>query len=461
MRKMLNAVLLIVTFLTLGVLAACTNQESDTKDENPATGKDHSQSNTDQPNESDMKTPSIKFWHNLSDEDQVALESIVEGFNELQDIVEVTVEFQGDYEKAMEKWQQVSGTKEAPALIQIEDMDTQSMLDSDKGEPIQMLADSGGIDISGLDAAVLNHYNYQGKLVSIPLTASIPMMVYNKDLFKEAGLDPETGPELISELIHSSATLTTDQRTGFSMPSNGWLFENWLAIIGGEYVNERNGRAGNATKAEFSSDAGRLVFRTLQDMNEAGTFKSFGTDWEDTRDAFVSEKTAIYLESSSHIEKVSSDASFNVGVAFVPGGDELRREGVVTSGSSVWVSKEIDNEQQEGALKFLTYFLTPEVQAEWHVKTGYLAINPKSVDEEIVQSKWEDQPFYQVVMDQLHDAESSSVNQGALFAAHRESRQAIVSALEKMYEGKDYQTALAEAAERTNTAMEEGNTKGE
>ena len=461
MRKMMHTVLLIVTILTLGVLTACTNKESDTPDENPATGKDKTQSETEQPNESGMITSSIEFWHSLSGEDQVVLESIVERFNESQDDVEVNAEFQGDYEAAMEKWQQVSGTKEAPALIQIEDTDTKSMLDRDKGEPIQTLADSGGIDISGLDAAVLSHYSYQGKLVSIPLTASIPMMVYNKDLFKEVGLDPEKGPELISGLIHSGETLTTDQRTGFSMPSNGWLFENWLAIIGGEYVNERNGRAGNATKAEFNSDAGRLVFRTLNDMNEAGTFKSFGPDWEDTRDAFVSGKTAIYLESSSHIEKVMSDASFNVGVAFVPGGDELRREGVITSGSSVWVSNEIDQEQREGALKFLTYFLTPEVQAEWHVKTGYLAINPKAYDEETVQAKWEDQPFYQAVIDQLHDAEFSPVNQGALFTAHRESRQAIVDALEKMYEGKDYQAALAEAAERTNTAMEEGNAKWE
>ncbi|WOV84830.1 ABC transporter substrate-binding protein [Sporosarcina jeotgali] len=461
MRKMLNAVLLIVTILTLGVLTACTNKVSDTPDGNPETGKDPSQSDTDQPNASDMKTPSIKFWHSLSGEEQVALESIVEGFNESQDQVEVTAEFQVGYEKAMEKWQQVSGKKEAPALIQIEDLDTKSMLDSGKGEPIQTLADSGGIDITGLDAAVLNHYNYQDKLVSIPLTASIPMMVYNKDLFEEAGLDSEKGPELISELIHSGETLTTDQATGFSIPSEGWLFENWLAIIGGEYVNERNGRAGNATKAEFSSDAGRLVFRTLQDMNEAGTFKSFGPDWEDTRDAFVSEKTAIYLESSSHIEKVMSDAAFDVDVAFVPGGDELRREGVITSGSSVWVSNEIDNEQREGALTFLTYFLTPEVQAEWHVKTGYLASNPKAYEEETVQMKWENQPYYQAVIDQLHDAESSPVNQGALFTAHRESRQAIVTALEKMYEGKEYQAALAEAADRTNTAIEKGNAKGE
>ena len=38
----------------------------------------------------------------------------------------------------------------------------------------------------------------------------------------------------------------------------------------------------------------------------------------------------------------------------------------------------------------MKYLTTPEVQAKWHLDTGYFAINPKAYDEENVKAKWDE-----------------------------------------------------------------------
>ena len=83
----------------------------------------------------------------------------------------------------------------------------------------------------------------------MPFNSSTPVMVYNKDAFKEAGLDPEKAPETFSEVIDAAAKLKKGEMYGFSMLTYGWFFEQLVATQGGLYVNEDNGRSGDATEA--------------------------------------------------------------------------------------------------------------------------------------------------------------------------------------------------------------------
>ena len=46
-------------------------------------------------------------------------------------------------------------------------------------------------DMSGLEENIANYYSLDGKFYSMPFNSSTPVMYYNKDAFKAAGLDPE------------------------------------------------------------------------------------------------------------------------------------------------------------------------------------------------------------------------------------------------------------------------------
>ena len=124
----------------------------------------------------------------------------------------------------------------------------------------------------------------------MPFNSSTPVMIYNKDAFKDAGLDPEKAPETFAEVIDAAAKLKTDDMFGFSMLTYGWFFEQLVATQGGLYVNEDNGRAGDATESLFNGAEGLNVFNFLDTMNKAGTFGNFGTNWDDIRAAFSPRK---------------------------------------------------------------------------------------------------------------------------------------------------------------------------
>lgn len=53
-----------------------------------------------------------------------------------------------------------------------------------------------------------------------------------------------------------------------------------------------------------------------------------------------------------------------------------------------YMLKGIAENEQEAAWEFMKYLTTLEVQAKWHLDTGYFAINPKAYDEENVKAKW-------------------------------------------------------------------------
>jgi sn-glycerol 3-phosphate transport system substrate-binding protein len=121
------------------------------------------------------------------------------------------------------------------------------------------------------------------------------------------------------------------------------------------------------------------------------------------------------------------------------------------------MSKGIAEEEQEAAWEFMKYLTTPEVQAKWHIGTGYFAINPAAYDEDIVKAEWEKYPQFKVTVDQLQQTKPSLATQGALISVFPESRQQIVTALENLYQGADPQEVLDQAAEGTNRAIEIAN----
>lgn len=404
----------------------------------------------------------INFWHAMAGAGEETLNEIVEDFNQSQDQYVVKPEFQGSYEELLTKYRSVGGTKDAPAIVQTFEVGTKYMIDSGFIEPVQSFIDEDNYDLTQLERNILSYYTVDHKLYSMPFNSSTPVLIYNKDAFKEAGLDPEKAPETFNEVKRASAKLTkkkgdSTERYGFSMLTYGWFFEELLATQGGFYVNEDNGRDGDATKALFNGKEGQQVFNFLNDMNKEGTFGNFGTNWDDIRAAFQTEKVAMYLDSSAGVTDIIKNAPFEVGVAYIPHADDTEREGVIIGGASLWMSKGIDQQQQKAAWEFMKFLASPESQAKWHVETGYFAINPEAYDEPIVKEKHQEFPQLKVTVNQLHDTKPSVATKGALITVFPESRQQIVTALENMYQGMDPKKALNQAAKETDKAIEIAN----
>lgn len=436
-----------MVIMSLIVMTACSNNESSSSNEGSSSSKEEAGGKVE-----------INFWHAMSGAGQEALDGIVADFNNSQDKYVVKAEFQGSYEESLTKLRSVGGTKDAPAITQVFEVGTKYMIDSGYIEPVQTFIDKDNYDLSQLEKNILNYYTVDNQLYSMPFNSSTPVLLYNKDAFKEAGLDPENPPQTFSEIQEAAKKLTKgDERYGFSMLTYGWFFEQLVATQGGLYVDQENGRVGDATKSLFNGEEGLRVFKFLDEMNKAGTFGNFGTNWDDIRAAFQTQKVAMYMDSSAGVAAAINNSPFEVGAAYIPYADEVDRQGVVIGGASLWMSKGIEEEKQEAAWEFMKFLASPESQAKWHVGTGYFAINPAAYEEDIVKTEWEKYPQFKVTVDQLQDTKPSVATQGALISVFPESRQQIVTALENLYQGADPQEVLDQAAEGTDRAMEIAN----
>src|SRR4051794_13672991 len=109
---MLKSSLFWIVILSIAILAACTNSDSDSEEDTSET----TSPSTSEGTTTDDEKVSIEFWHAMSGSGQESLDSIVKGFNDSQDKYEVIAEFQGTYEESLTKLRGVGGTKDAPAI---------------------------------------------------------------------------------------------------------------------------------------------------------------------------------------------------------------------------------------------------------------------------------------------------------------------------------------------------------
>ncbi|GAB3062801.1 ABC transporter substrate-binding protein [Salinicoccus sesuvii] len=441
----------------LFVLAACGSGE---EAENTAEADESTESSTEgSSEEAPGEVQTVTFWHSMGGAGQEALNSIVEDYNASQDAVQVDAEYQGSYDESLTKFNAVAGSDSAPTMIQTFEIGTMSMINSGQTKPIQDFIDEDGYDMSSLEDNIVNYYSLDDTFHSMPFNSSTPVMYYNKDAFEAAGLDPEAPPETFEAVEEASKAITESntEMKGFALQAYGWLWEQLLANQGALLLNNDNGRGDTATEIGWTEEEGKSIFNWVENMVEDGTFANYGTNGDNMMAGFLAEDVSMFVQSSASSRDVIDNAPFEVGIAYLPHPEDKEREGVVIGGASLWMIDGKPEAEQDAAWEFMKYLQTPEVQAEWHVGTGYFAINPEAYDEEVAVQAHEEMPQLQVTVDQLQETTSSYATQGALMDMLPEGRKVMETALEAVYNGADVDAEYDNAVERYNQAIQQAN----
>ncbi|WP_456276891.1 ABC transporter substrate-binding protein [Bacillus sp. AK128] len=454
----------LMTILALGMallLAACSGGGETTSGEETQTASESTE-NTSSENtaseESDEKQV-VTFWHSMGGAGQEALDAIVADYNKSQDKIQVNAEFQGTYDESLTKFNAVAGTDSAPTMIQTFEIGTMSMINSGNIIPIQEFVDADGYDMSGLEENIINYYSLDDKFYSMPFNSSTPVMYYNKDAFKAAGLDPEAAPATYEGVEEASKAIvkSNPEMKGFALQAYGWLWEQLLANQGALLLNNENGRGDTPTEIGWTEEEGKSIFEWVKRMTDDGTFANYGTNGDNMVAGFLAGDVSMFIQSSASARNVIDNAPFEVGIAFLPHPEEKEREGVVIGGASLWMIDGKPEAETKAAWEFMKYLQTAEVQAKWHVGTGYFAINPAAYDEQLVKDAWAEKPQLQVTVEQLQATKSSAATQGALMDMLPQGRKVMETALESVYNGGDVDEAYQTAVDQFNRAIEQAN----
>jgi sn-glycerol 3-phosphate transport system substrate-binding protein len=390
---------------------------------------------------------SITFWHSLTAANQNTLQALVESFNSSQNEVTVNLVFQGTYDDSLNKFLASSGrASELPAIIQIEEASTQLMIDSKEVTPVQDFIDSDNYDLSNFEARVLDYYRVGDRLYSMPFNLSGPVLYYNKNDFREVGLDPEKPPQTLEDVkAYSEKLLQKDSsgnitRSGIALDVMPWHFEEMLAKAGALYVNNGNGREGRATEALFNGPEGKAIFEWWADMVKSGLAFNVGRNpsFADGLLAIASGRASMTITTSAALRSIfdvieaGGGKSVELGVGPMPG-PQSTDGGITVAGASLWIVKARPEAEQEAAWKFLKFLVEADQQATWYGGSGYFPIRRDALDKPAAQAAEAKYPYLRVAPQQLQEGARNRATQGPILGPFSKIRsEVIATAIESM-----------------------------
>lgn len=399
--------------------------------------------------ESPKEPVKVIWWHSMGGELGKVVTQLAGDFNAAHTDIQVEEVFQGTYDESLNKMKASMDAESGPSLIQVYEIGSKFMIDSKAVTPVQNFIDAESYDISNLEENILGYYKFDDKLYSMPFNTSNPVLYYNKDMFKAAGLDPENPPKTYEEVANAAKALTKDGQTGASFAIYGWFMEQLFANQGAEYVNNGNGRTAPATESLLNSEAGIQTINWLKELLDSKAALNLGRKTDDTKKAFLAGQIGMTLDSTGSLRGIVDGAKgkFEVGTAFLPKPADATDGGVIVGGASLWVLNNKSDEEQQAAWEFIKYLAQPETQAKWHINTGYFPINKLAYDEQSVKDNLVNYPQFQTAIDQLHATKLSPATQGAVMGVFPEARQIVEGAMEEVFTGaKDAAKALEDAS---------------
>ncbi|QUW22823.1 extracellular solute-binding protein [Sporosarcina sp. Marseille-Q4063] len=286
-----------------------------------------------------------------------------------------------------------------------------------------------------------------GEYWTIPTAVRTLALFYNKDLFEEAGLDPNSPPKDWDELQEYAEKLTKADGSGRleqsgmawepSQQGHQWLRDGLTRQAGGEVLSEdKKSVIWGDDAAGLEAFKYWLSFPTDLGTSEVGFYTDDVT-------AFLTEKVAMNVDGSFRIGTIKSDApDLNYAVAPLPGDKEQ------STNASFWtngITAKVEGEKLEAATKFLKFLTSKETMEKWIDATGELPAKK----EVAMQDKYVNDEVYGAFINSLPFANAH------FFVDETEERQLVIDAADKvLLKGMDVEEAYKELVEETKILHE-------
>jgi sn-glycerol 3-phosphate transport system substrate-binding protein len=379
------------------------------------------------------KPVEITFWHTMTRANEESLVRLTDQFNSSQSDVRVSLVNQTSYEDNLEKFRAALASGELPDVIQLAETALQQVIDSQAILPAQACVDADDYDLSDFVPRVIDYYTVEDELWSMPFNVSQPILFYDKNVFRAAGLDPETPPATLDEVREYAEQIkaTAGYPYGFALKIDAFFFEQLLGKANVPYVNNGNGREARATSVNFDRKAGLQAFTWMSDMvddglavtnprtgpNQINNFLAIGN-----REAAMTIDTTAALGTISQILGSGDYAHVDLGVAPMPG---QSKGGTLVGGASLYIVSESSPAKQAAAWEYAKFLNEPEQVAQWSADTGYVPTRESAIEVPALQTRWAESPEFRVGYDQLITGKNTLATAGPVIGDYLGVRQVI------------------------------------
>jgi sn-glycerol 3-phosphate transport system substrate-binding protein len=327
----------------------------------------------------------ISVWIGIAGQLADTVEAQAKEFSDSQGEYEVKIVRKGTYDQALTAAIAAYRQKNPPHVVQVFEVGTQTMLLSGAVYPVHDLMQEHGIKVNWDDfiKPVTGYYTKDGKLYSMPYNSSTPILYYNKDAFKKAGLDPEKPPKTWKDVEAYSKKIMSAgaAKCGFSTSWPSWIMvENMHATHDQPFATKANGFGGvDGVELLINREFGVKQIAQLAEWQKAGIF-SYGGRQGASEPKFINGDCAMQFASSALIGGFTRAVKFDWGTGELPHwGSPYKKATSIIGGATLWVLKGRPAGEYRGVAQYLAFLARPEQQMWWHVNTGYLPISNTAV----------------------------------------------------------------------------------
>jgi sn-glycerol 3-phosphate transport system substrate-binding protein len=312
--------------------------------------------------------------------------------------------YSGSYQESIAKALTSMKSGDPPVTSILLSTDMYTLIDEDAIVPFDELLKTpeDRAWLKGFYPGFMGNSQTGGKTWGIPFQRSTIVLYWNKEMFKEAGLDPNRPPATWKEQLDYAQKLTKRDASGkvtqwgLQIPSTGfpyWLFQA-LAIQNG--VNLMNA-AGTETYYDRPEVIEALAYWV--DLSRKHRVHPEGiVEWGTTPRDFFERKMAMMWTTTGNLTNVKNNAKFDFGVAMLPAG---KQRGSPTGGGNFYIFKKSTPAQRDAAMKFIKWVTQPARAAQWGIDTGYVAVSPAAFETPVMKKYVADFPAAAVARDQL------------------------------------------------------------
>ncbi len=367
----------------------------------------------------------LSFWYPVDLGGGLAkvIDGLVGDFNRQHPDVQVTATYTGNYDVTLQKIQaaKLAGTLPDVAVTEISSVPVLAALGA--AEPLDALvAGEGGKQFLGkFWPSMLLNCVWNGKVYGIPFQRSTPVMYYNKDAFREVGLDPEKPPLTWDELVRDAQKLTTRAgdrvaRWGLELPLEAfnWFYYALVYANGGEVLSP------DGMKVLWGTPRAVEALRFWHDLVNTYKVTPPYTPWNDGPQEFVAGKAAIIWHSTGSQAFMRQHVKFKWGLGRIPKHTEF---GPPSGGGNMMLYA-TDPGRQKAAWTFMKWMSDAKQAARWSIASGYLATNVSSWELPEMQALIKEHPEVLVTRDQLKDAKAEPAS--AKYAPARDILNALI-----------------------------------
>ncbi len=315
--------------------------------------------------------------------------------------------YAGTYQETIVKALTANKSGEPPTTAILLSTDMFTLIDEDAIVPWEDLA-KGPEDQAWMKSffpAFMKNSQTGGKTWGIPFQRSTIVLYWNKEAFKDAGLDPNKPPATWAEQVEMAKKLTKRDaggnvtQWGLQVPSSGfpyWLFQGFTTQNDVLLMNDAG------TQTFYDKPAVIEALQYWVDLSQKHKVMAPGViEWGTTPKDFFERKIAMMWTTTGNLTNVRNNAKFEFGVAMLPAG---KHRGSPTGGGNFYVFKKATPAQQQAAARFAKWMTSPERAAQWGIDTGYVAVRPDAWQTAAMKKYVVDFPPAVVARDQLQYA---------------------------------------------------------